>query len=93
MLSAENEDLRAKIKADLGVDAGERDYLPFKGVDESVRSDIKIVKDSPLIPDDIPVHGFVYEVRLGLNCRLQCTGEYILDNSVIMDILCQDYVM
>ena len=81
MLSAENEDLRAKIKADLGVDAGERDYLPFKGVEESVRTDIKIVKDSPLIPDDIPVHGFVYEVRVGSK-RLQCTWVLILDDSV-----------
>lgn len=58
----ENEDLRAKIQADLGVDAGERDYLPFKGLEKSVRTDVQIVKDSELIPNDIPVHGYVYEV-------------------------------
>lgn len=28
MLHAENQDLKAKIKADLGVDAGDRDWLP-----------------------------------------------------------------
>ncbi len=35
----------------------------FKGLEQSVRTDIQTIKDSPLIPADIPVHGYIYEVR------------------------------
>ncbi len=39
----------------------------FKGLEQSVCTDIKTIKDSDLIPADIPVHGYVYEVR----CRMK----------------------
>lgn len=65
METFENKDLKDKIKADLGVDAGDRDWLPFKGLEQSVRTDVGIIKSSPLIPDDIPVHGYVYQVETG----------------------------
>lgn len=38
----------------------------FKGLEHSVRTDIKTIKDADLIPADIPVHGYVYEVRCSL---------------------------
>ena len=59
---AGNEDLKAKIKADLGVDAGDRDYLPFKGLEQSVKADVKSVKDSPVIDHSLPVYGYIYDV-------------------------------
>jgi carbonic anhydrase len=34
-------------------------------VEESVRDDLTILRASPLIPDDIPIRGFVYDVRTG----------------------------
>ena len=61
MLKFENEDLYSK----LGEEAREIDFLPFSDLDESVRNDIQFLRDSPLIPDDISIRGFVYDVKTG----------------------------
>ena len=69
MLTFTNRDIRARVKADLGNDAGAAatsiDFLPFPDLEESVRSDVIFLRESPLLPDDIPVRGFVYDVRSG----------------------------
>lgn len=54
------------LKKDLG-DAAESegksfDFLFFKDLEESVRDDLKIIKESPLIPNEITVFGFIYDV-------------------------------
>ncbi|WP_437939625.1 hypothetical protein [Sorangium sp. So ce341] len=38
-------------------------FLPFSDLDASVRDDIAIYRSSPLVRKDIPVRGFVYDVR------------------------------
>ena len=65
MMTFQNEDLTAKIKEDLGVDASGRDFLPFSDLEQSVRDDVQRIRDSELIPDDIPVTGAIYDVRTG----------------------------
>lgn len=65
MQTFSNEDLRAKIQADLGVDVQQQDFLPFADVETSVRDDVKRLRDSPLIPRDIPITGAVYDVTSG----------------------------
>ncbi|KAK9814512.1 hypothetical protein WJX72_007124 [[Myrmecia] bisecta] len=69
METFENQDLVKVIERDLGADAATtvqgRDFLPFKGMEQSVRNDIATVKASPLIPKDIPVYGYVYDVKTG----------------------------
>lgn len=65
MLTFENEDLTAKIKEDLGVDTTGRDFLPFTDLEQSVRDDVEIIKDSELIPGDITVSGAIYDVETG----------------------------
>jgi carbonic anhydrase len=65
MLTFRNEDLAGKIQQDLGVDVGNRDFLPFPDLEQSVRDDVAIIKNSPLIPDDIPVSGAIYDVHTG----------------------------
>ncbi len=65
MLTFQNEDLAAKIKEDLGVDASGYDFLPFSGLEEGVREDIEKVRSSELIPDDITVYGAIYDVETG----------------------------
>jgi carbonic anhydrase len=62
MLTFTNEDLHAKVSEDLGADASDIDFLPFGDLDENVRADIDFLKRSPLIPDDIEIRGFVYDV-------------------------------
>lgn len=40
-------------------------WLSFKGVEQSVRDDINRIKGHPLVPDYIPVTGYVYDVKTG----------------------------
>lgn len=69
MLTFSNEGLRAKVREDLGGEAGalarDTDFLPFADVETSVRDDVGFLRASPLIPRDIPIRGFVYDVRSG----------------------------
>jgi carbonic anhydrase len=65
MLTFTNEQLQEQLSHDLGADASGIDFRPFSDVDESVRRDLQTIRSSPLIPSEIPVRGFVYDVRSG----------------------------
>jgi carbonic anhydrase len=65
MLTFSNEQIREMLAADPGADASSIDFLPFSDLEASVREDVATVRSSPLIPNDIPVTGFVYDVRSG----------------------------
>lgn len=65
MLTFSNDDLRGKIKQDLHANADHIDFLPFKNLEQSVRDDVATIKSSPLIPNNIEVSGFIYDVRSG----------------------------
>jgi carbonic anhydrase len=60
-----NRDLRRKVKEDLGADAGEIDFLPFRDLQESVREDVSFLLSSPLISPTTVVRGFIYDVHSG----------------------------
>ncbi|WP_105257643.1 beta-class carbonic anhydrase [Streptococcus suis] len=60
-----NEDFAAQLKRDLQVNVSGQDFLPFTDVEESVREDIALLKQSPLIPDDVEIFGAVYDVDTG----------------------------
>ena len=65
MLTFQNEDVYAKVRDSLGADASDIDFQPFSDLEQSVRDDIRFLKDSPLIPDDVSIRGFVYDVKTG----------------------------
>jgi carbonic anhydrase len=65
MLTFTNPELHAKVRQDLGADSTAIDFLPFSDLEDSVREDVAFLQSSPLIPDDIPVRGFIYDVRTG----------------------------
>ena len=65
MLTFQNPDLVAKIRADLGADAAGWDFLPFSDLEQSVRDDVELISSSPLIANDTQVKGFVYDVKSG----------------------------
>ncbi|WP_298615905.1 carbonic anhydrase [uncultured Streptococcus sp.] len=62
----ENEAFRQHLKKELGVDVGERDFLPFQDIEESVREYMELLKASPLIPMDVVISGAVFDVDTGL---------------------------
>jgi carbonic anhydrase len=60
-----NDDLRARLRAELGADAAGIDFLPFSDLEASVRQDVAAIRESPLVPRDVAVSGFVYDVQTG----------------------------
>jgi carbonic anhydrase len=65
MLTFTNEQIRQRLRDRLGADTSGVDFLPFGDLDQSVRDDVAIIRASPLIPDDVAISGFVYDVRTG----------------------------
>ena len=71
MVTFTNQQLTAKIKTDLGVDVEPgRDFLPFTDLAQSVRDDLKTLRESPLIPKNIPISGAIYDVHTGKVTRV-----------------------
>ncbi|RSJ92732.1 beta-class carbonic anhydrase [Streptococcus cristatus] len=60
-----NEEFAAFLNQELGVDVSGQDFLPFTDVEESVREDVELLRQSPLIPDDVEISGAVYDVATG----------------------------
>lgn len=65
MLTFDNDTLHGIVRDQLGADSTAIDFLPFSDVADSVREDVAIIRNSPLIPGDIPVTGFIYDVTTG----------------------------
>ena len=61
----QNKDFQEHLKRELGVDVYGQDFLPFQDIDESVREDMKLLRECPLIPDDVIISGAVYDVDTG----------------------------
>jgi carbonic anhydrase len=64
MLTFTDESLRTKFR-ERGVDADDVAFLPFADVEESVRADLAAYQRSQLVRHDVPVRGFVYDVKTG----------------------------
>ncbi|WP_438478228.1 beta-class carbonic anhydrase [Streptococcus pluranimalium] len=60
-----NPEFPEQLQRDLGVDVSDKDFLPFTDIEESVREDMQLLKDSPLIPEDVIINGVVYDVDTG----------------------------
>ena len=56
-----NQDMVSK----LGDDAGAIDFLPFSDNEASVREDVEKIRNTSLLPDDITVLGYIYDVNTG----------------------------
>lgn len=65
MVTFTNDDLRNRLAAEAGADAGDIDFLPFPDVEGSVRESVERIRTTPLLPDSFAAHGFVYDVRTG----------------------------
>ncbi len=65
MLNFTNEDIHAKLASEAGADATRSDFLPFRDLDDSVRSSVERIRSSELLPDDFAASGFVYDCSTG----------------------------
>ncbi|MDD6286447.1 carbonic anhydrase [uncultured Methanosphaera sp.] len=49
-----------------GSEAGQYiNFLPIKDLAKSVVDDVRTVRNHPLVPANIPIHGYIYEVETG----------------------------
>ncbi|MGV3294306.1 beta-class carbonic anhydrase [Streptococcus pluranimalium] len=60
-----NPEFHEQLQRDFGVYVSDKDFLPFTDIAESVREDMQLLKDSPLIPEDVIINGAVYDVDTG----------------------------
>jgi len=61
MLTFTNDDVRAK----LGPAADDIDFMPFADVEASAQEDARTIRANPLVPTDLEVTAWVYDVRTG----------------------------
>ena len=64
MLTFDDSVLRSKLR-EQGLDGDHVAFLPFKDLEQSVRDDIALYHASPLVRHDVPVRGFIYDVKTG----------------------------
>lgn len=64
MLTFTDEDLRTQLKKETGEETEHIHFHPFNDLKKSVVDDVKVLKESPLVLD-VPVTGYVYDVRTG----------------------------
>ena len=65
MLTFTNEQLRSKVRKELGADASAIDFQPVPDLEQSVVDDVNFLRESPLLLEGVPVRGFVYDVQTG----------------------------
>lgn len=64
MLTFNDEQLRQKLHDDLGVDTDQL-FFSFTSAEQSVRDDVQVLRESPFLLKDVPIRGFVFDVRTG----------------------------
>lgn len=71
MLTFRNEDAEGIVKKNLGDAAHAElksrniDFGPFPQLEKAVEDDVALLKGSKLVPDDVVISGWVYEVETG----------------------------
>ena len=65
MLTFEDEPVRRQIAERTGADTGGLRLFAFRDLEANLRGQVRRVVESPLLPQGIPVTGYVYEVETG----------------------------
>lgn len=66
MLTFKDEDLKAKLQQTTSKNAVEPEvFHAFHDLEKNVRDQISKVKSHPWMPGDVPVRGFIYDVKSG----------------------------
>jgi carbonic anhydrase len=65
MVGSTDEELRARIGELRGADAAGWEFCAMTDQYATLRSDIELIRNCPLVPSDLVVGGFVFDVRSG----------------------------
>ena len=66
MLTFKDQDFQVRLKEKFGKDASNIRFHSFSNLEENVRKQVDTIKNHPLIPKEILVTGFIYDVESGL---------------------------
>ncbi|MDG6905123.1 MAG: carbonic anhydrase [Nitrososphaerota archaeon] len=66
LLTFKDQDLQNRLKERLGKDASSIRFYSFPNLEENVRKQVDTIKNHPLIPKEIMVTGFIYDIESGL---------------------------
>ncbi|MGT2929217.1 beta-class carbonic anhydrase [Streptococcus dentasini] len=72
MLTFKNDELADLVESKLNQNVHDHDFRPFDDLETSVREDVNLLRDSPLIPDDIIISGAIYDVDSGRISAVEC---------------------
>ncbi|OAP60190.1 hypothetical protein AYL99_05192 [Fonsecaea erecta] len=76
MLTFTNEVAYGLVEKNLGSDAvaelkaRQLDFLAFPDLEEAVKKDVQYLKDSKLVPDNVTISGWIYQVETGKTVRV-----------------------
>ena len=65
MLTFTDEELRKRLSEKYKADASQLKFHSFPDIEANVKNQIDKIKSTQFLPKDIPVYGFVYNVRTG----------------------------
>jgi carbonic anhydrase len=65
MLTFKDADLQEKLKKELHCSADHIAFLAFGNLEDSVREDVNFLKSDPFVLKNIPITGFIYDVKTG----------------------------
>jgi len=65
VIGSTDDDLRARVSAAGGVDAAEWEFLAGPDGVAALRADVERLRACALLPDDLEIEGFVFDVRTG----------------------------
>ncbi|KAI9828023.1 MAG: hypothetical protein M1832_003550 [Thelocarpon impressellum] len=69
MLTFKNADAHAVVAKNLGDAAADEikslDFLPFPTLEGAIKDDIAFLKASKVVPDDVKISGWIYDVKTG----------------------------
>lgn len=69
MVTFKDHELQDKIKAEFHTTADHIAFLSITSLEDSIREDVSFLKQSSLLLSDIPITGWLYDVKTGkLNC-------------------------
>lgn len=65
MLKFTDTDLQKELTEKYKSDASEVKFHSFQNLEENVKNQVNKIESTPFLPPDIPVYGFIYDVKTG----------------------------
>jgi carbonic anhydrase len=65
MQTFEDGELRERLRGETGSDPGELRFHSFRDLEDNLRRQVQVIRETPFIPRDIPIRGLIFDVKSG----------------------------